>query len=199
MATVLTEVSQFTSSVTVPDDSDAASAASVVAPFQVLADRSQFLSDSVYAGATQTIPVPIVPFRIDQYAFSSGNTWRYDNPGTTSGLVAFALPHFQNCELVSIEVGHAPSATSFTSQPNNAAVSLRRMNITTGVSATIIDVIDPETVAGSYETAHTFTITPASPEAFTAGNIFIARFDQEATPAVNGKFHVVCNMTIQPA
>lgn len=204
MASVLTELDQYDASVTVPDDGDTAGASSVAAAgvgFQPLANRTEFLRAKVPGALAATVVnVPVA----SGVAFTTGavSNWAQFSWQTlvnTSGIiVSWTLPHLLGAELNSLIVYIDPAAGHGGTLPDTSPVlTLEAVNISTGV-IDFTDSFEDATAIGTYETYHSFTLTPAAARAFNGFNLNVHIFNEFGGTAQSGLEVKALQMNVSP-
>ena len=171
MAHTLTDADTYSATVTVPDDGDTLSAASVETGFQNLADRTNFLANrNVAAGGVPSASRIYIPTVV----FGQGGTpkWKSSNKGwyllqestVSSTSIAFDVPHLPGAKFSEIRADVSGAPTGYTPRGGEPATKFtlelfRRDAVFAALGAAFASQEDPETVAGNYETDHTVALT----------------------------------------
>jgi hypothetical protein len=167
MSHALTPVDAFTSPVTVPDDGDPKSAASVELPFQALADRVEFLRNRSWEAVAGRRIVTLAPF-----VASAGWSFNDSSVGPRYGLLQtdvasarrlfFSLPNI-NARLVALRAyvhGNGSTIGAHGALPATLPVlRLRTFDVDTDTLTSVASATDAPANVAAYETSHSFGIT----------------------------------------
>lgn len=198
MASLVAEADTWTNTMTVPDDGDTRSAASVTAAgvgFQVAADRTRYLYNrsiaAVGGGAGLVIPLTGLQDTVaaaDRFGFNGAAggapqcTWRQTSIASAGGLY-FAVPHVYNTTITGLlaRVHGDPNAVGpHVGLPATMPqLSLRSVNGSTGAVANVGTAVDASAAVGAYEAMHSISLTVAA-QATGSMIQYWAKFEGEA-------------------
>lgn len=163
MASAIVEVDTFTATITVPDDGDTASAASVVLPVQGLSNRTNWLENRLLAaGGTTRILDPNATFFTNYVFTTTGGILAQWTGQVGRGDMYIPIPYQPGAGIVSVTLTHFPQAGSFAGAGTLTQMQLHSQTISTGVAAAVDTQIDPAGGAGAYDALHAFTLTCAA-------------------------------------
>jgi hypothetical protein len=183
MPHALADADSFAAAVTVPDDTDAASAASVGLPFQNLADRSRYLKNRALGARGGVLPVNLAsPLINSHHDYSAGvhfvcpcagpltpihGCWTQTDVGN-AGLLAYDIT--SELFAAGLEGAHVTAVTATidgdlaSATPPHAAlpatmpiVRLRVLTVATAAIATAFTASDPTAVVATYDASHSFS------------------------------------------
>lgn len=176
MASILTELNEFTSDIVVPDDSDPRSAASVRVAFQRLANRSLNAknrldaTESCVPGRAASISVPIAlnpATAPGQYTLDLDTTfgWRW-LATATGGQFVVALPLPPKGRLTEFHVFVEGIGAHAALPAQRPLFHVYQTGWTPGGAASAYSVIgtatDPSATLAAYETVHAISLTGLS-------------------------------------
>jgi len=193
MASVVAEVDQFDATVTVPDDGDTRSAASVTAAgvgFQPLSNRTLYNKNRSIGALGGDLLLPLTGAHtvvngaaaVWTYQVAAPNgTWVQSNIGGASEIY-LQLPHVvgATCTGLVARVHGDPNVVG----PHAGAVgtmpllSLLSINTATGVAAVVGSQVDTTVAPATYEVIHDITLTVAA-QTFSSTFALIAKLEGE--------------------
>lgn len=210
MAHNLVDVDTWTAAITVPDDGDAANAASVEAGMQDLGDRSLYLRNRIPgAAATHTVVVPSMVANVGTASsarFVQEEECVLQNDVTDSGWVKmpiFGIPTVCTIALAKLYVTGLYSAGAHAGLVETPPMFwIDRVDMTTGVATSITgDVSDPHAGVNLalYETMHAIT-SPALAEVTSATRSYYLNIRGEggANATANKFAYYALALTITP-
>jgi hypothetical protein len=163
MASVVTEADVFTATMTVPDDGDTQSAASVTAVgtgFQVAADRTRYL----YNRHFDDVQVPLIEIlnSSSRFTWDDGAFYWEQTSVADGGGLQFLVPDVPNAELVSITAtfhgdlgGGGPHVAEPANLPSLVFGTRQGISVFGPTVATYVWVD-----VGTYDAVETLTISP---------------------------------------
>lgn len=190
MAHVLVPVDAYAANVTVPDDGDAKSAASVEVPFQALTDRVHHARTRLVESVGGVLPIPLVASanigaRFTAW-YSAGiplTPW-WQSSVADAGNLVIPIANRIGCQMTQIELRCTGLLTAGAHAGNVGtmpAISLYSVDSAAGgASALVATQIDPTTVAGgTYEVMHSITLAGLA-STFNATTTFFLTITGEA-------------------
>jgi hypothetical protein len=175
MAHNLVDVDTWTAAVTVPDDGDAANAASVEAGMQDLADRTYYLHEKIVGVAsTITVPIPLCASAFNQdarFIASDGiaaygyGCWEQADPTSGGGLAFGIYLPFESGQLSSVTLyvtGRWSGAAHAGPVGTMPTLTIQQQALATGVVTDLATVTDTTVAPATYDVPHTI-VNPCGP------------------------------------